>query len=370
MARGKMHASHDRKADNSIMTKQELFDIEIRKPSQHIYNRIKANWDHIAKPLDGLGKLEKIICKIGAAQDKEQPDIAKRALVIMCADNGIVAEGVSQSGQEVTLAVAKNMGAGLSSACKMSASADVFVRVIDIGINSDEKVAGVLDRKVMPGTRDFLSAPAMTEAELADAISVGIDMVRKLKAEGYEILATGEMGIGNTTTSTAVICALTGKDPDEVTGRGAGLTDSGLLRKKEVIKNALEKYNFGGDAFEILRCVGGLDIAGMCGMFIGGALYNVPIVLDGIISAAAALCAERILPGCRKYMIASHCGAEPAARPVLDELELEPVIYADLALGEGTGAVMLFPLLDMAMDVYKESSSFDDIGVEQYEKYN
>ena len=351
------------------MTKQELLDISICEPSQSIYSEIKSNWDHIAKPLNGLGNLETIICKIGSAQNTKHPIIEKRALVIMCADNGIVAEGVSQSGQKVTLAVARNMGAGLSSVCRMSSNGNIQVRVIDIGINSDEKISGVLNRKVMHGTRNFLKEPAMTEAELIRAISVGMDMVKHLKEEGYTILATGEMGIGNTTTSTAVISALTGTDPDEITGRGAGLTDKGLLRKKEVIRTALKKYFFNGDAFEILRCVGGLDIAGMCGMFIGGAVYNVPIVLDGIISAAAALCAESILPGCRKYMVASHCGAEPAVKPVLAELELEPVIYANLSLGEGTGAVMLFPLLDMAMEVYNESSSFDDIGVKQYEKY-
>ncbi len=350
------------------MTKQELLDIAIKEPSQITYNKIKDKWNHVAKPLDGLGSLETIICKIGAAQNSVTPMIQKRALVIMCADNGIVAEGVSQSGQEVTLAVAKNMGAGLSSVCKMAESGNVSVRVVDIGINSDEDVPGVLNKKIMHGTRNFMNEPAMTEVELLDAITVGIEMVRDLKTEGYTILATGEMGIGNTTTSTAVISALTGENPDEITGRGAGLTDSGLSRKKEVIRRAMKKYKFSDDAFEILRCVGGLDIAGMCGMFIGGALYEVPIVLDGIISAAAALCAERILPGCRKYMAASHCGAEPAARTVLKELQLEPVIYANLSLGEGSGAVMLFPLLDMAMEVYNESSSFGDIGVEQYKK--
>ncbi len=351
------------------MTKQELLDISINEPSQAIYSAIKSNWDHIAKPLDGLGRMEKNICKIGAAQNTTRPSIKKRALAIMCADNGIVAEGVSQSGQEVTLAVARNMGAGASSVCRMSANGNIQVYVIDIGINSDEEPKGVLNRKVMHGTRNFLTEPAMTEDELLSAMSVGMDTVSHLKDEGYTILATGEMGIGNTTTSTAVISALMGTASDEITGRGAGLTDKGLSRKKEVIRNALKKYSFKDDAFEILRCVGGLDIAGMCGMFIGGAVYNVPIVLDGIISAAAALCAERILPGCRKYMIASHCGAEPAVKPVLAELQLDPVIYADLSLGEGTGAVMLFPLLDMAMEVYNESSSFDDIGVDQYEKY-
>ena len=364
------------------MRKEELWDLKIRQADPQIYRNVKDHLNHIAKPLDGLGVLEEMLCTIGAVQGHEMPECSPRGLLIMCADNGIVAEGVSQSGQEVTLAVARNMGNRKSTVCMMAARTEVEVIPVDIGIHAAEQVPGVLDRKVCMGTRDFLREPAMTEEQTLQAISAGIDLVRDCQKRGLQILATGEMGIGNTTTSTAVAAALLGLCVPQITGRGAGLSDKGLSRKIRVIEEALEKYGFQADpdrrpgreererALRVLQCVGGLDIAGLCGVFIGGAMYHIPVVIDGVISAAAALCAERLLPGTKTFMLASHAGAEPAMRYLLDALELREVIHADLALGEGTGAVMLFPLLDMAMEVYKGSSSFDEIGVEQYERHD
>jgi nicotinate-nucleotide--dimethylbenzimidazole phosphoribosyltransferase len=178
------------------------------------------------------------------------------------------------------------------------------------------------------------------------------------------------MGIGNTTTSTAVGCALLSLEPEKVTGRGAGLDNAGLARKKAVISQAIRKYDlYRKDALTVLRTVGGLDIAGLAGIFIGGALYHVPIVLDGMITAVAALAAERMVPGVRDYMIASHLSKEPITRKVMEELNLHPVICADLALGEGTGAAMLFPLLDMALTVYRENDSFSQMQIDAYERY-
>jgi len=212
--------------------------------------------------------------------------------------------------------------------------------------------------------------PAMTEAETLAAIEVGMELVRRFKAEGYSLLATGEMGIGNTTTSSAVAAALSGCAVEEITGRGAGLSDAGLLRKRQVIAEALQKYDFGkNETFRILSTVGGLDIAGLAGVFIGGALYQIPVVLDGVISTVAALVAERLVPGTRAYMIPSHKSKEPAAARMLEELALAPVIDASLALGEGTGAVMMFALLDMAMTLYETRTTFSDISVEQYVRF-
>ena len=210
----------------------------------------------------------------------------------------------------------------------------------------------------------------MHEAEALQAIEEGILWVRECKEQGYQILGTGEMGIGNTTTSTAVGCALLGLTPEEVTGRGAGLDDAGLARKKTVIARAIKQYDlYGKDALTVLQTVGGLDIAGIAGIFIGGALYRVPIVLDGMITAVAALVADRLVPGTRAFMLASHLSKEPITRKIMEELGLHPVIQADLALGEGTGAAMLFPLLDMALTVYRENDSFDEMQIDAYERF-
>lgn len=351
------------------MTKEELQQLEIRCPSEEIKKQVQANWDAVAKPLDGLGAFEALTAKIGAALGTADFDLTKKAVIVMCADNGIVAEGVSQSGQEVTAAVAASMGKQASSVGKMAKSIGADVFPVDIGINSTEKIDGVLDQKIRSGTRDFLKEPAMTEAETLAAIEVGMGLVRRFKAEGYSLLATGEMGIGNTTTSSAVAAALSGCAVEEITGRGAGLSDAGLLRKRQVIAEALQKYDFGKDeTFRILSTVGGLDIAGLAGVFIGGALYRIPVVLDGVISTVAALVAERLVPGTRAYMIPSHKSKEPAAR-MLEELALAPVIDASLALGEGTGAVMMFALLDMAMTLYETRTTFSDISVEQYVRF-
>ena len=179
------------------------------------------------------------------------------------------------------------------------------------------------------------------------------------------------MGIGNTTTSSAIAAALLKCDPQKVTGRGAGLSNQGLSRKQQVIAGAIEKYDlYKADALTILSTVGGLDIAGLTGVCVGGAVYHIPIVLDGLISMAAALVAERILPGVKAYLIPSHKGKEPASQLIAEELGLNPVIDAGLALGEGTGAVMMFSLLDMAMSIYENKTTFSNIEVEQYERFS
>ena len=243
---------------------------------------------------------------------------------------------------------------------------------LQLGINTKETMPGVRDCKVMQDTRDFLQEPAMTEEEALQALSVGIDLVRECKDKGYQLIGTGEMGIGNTTTSSMLVAALTGRTAEEVTGRGAGLNDAGLLRKQQVIAQALEKYEKeirSKHALSMLAAFGGLDIAGMAGVCIGGALYHVPGVLDGLISSVAALVAERIVPGVREFVLPSHLSKEPAAKWIAEELKLHPVIDAGLGLGEGTGAVMLFSLLDLALALYEDQTTFDTMEIAQYERY-
>ena len=330
----------------------------IEEPDKKIGQEIKANWDRLAKPLDGLGEFEGLLARIGAILGSPEIDIAKKAVIVMCADNGVVAEGISQSGQEITAAVTENLGKRNTSVCKMAKAvgAEIF--------------PGVISRKVKKGTNDFLLKPAMSEREAMQAVRVGMELVKDCKEAGYTLLGTGEMGIGNTTTSAAMAAALLSVPPEIVAGRGAGLSDEGLVRKRQVISEALEKYQLREtEPMRILCSVGGLDIAGLCGVFLGGAKYHMPIVADGVISAVAALTAERLCPGTKEFIIPSHKGKEPASELLMRELGLSPVLDAGLALGEGTGAVMMFSLLDIAMSLYETGATFGDFKIEEYHRF-
>ncbi len=361
------------------MTIDELFSIKIEEPDQNIRIKSQNRWDAIAKPLDGLGIFEEMVSRIASIQGEVCPDVSSKALVIMCADNGVFDEGVSQTDQTVTRDVAALMGEHRSSVCSMASGYPLDIYAYDIGIDSERTPSGVIDARIRRGTANFVKVPAMETGECFAAIQTGIDAVDRCRKEGYGIVATGEMGIGNTTTSTAVLCGIMGLSPSDYVGRGAGLSDQGLARKTAAIEKGLELHrgdkkgemiSSGREALEVLRCLGGLDIAALAGVFIGGAIYHVPIVIDGLISAVAGLVADRILPGCRQYMVASHIGREKGMEVILRELSLKPVINADLALGEGTGAVLLFPMLDMAMSLYMRGTSFGDTQIDQYERFD
>ncbi|MCI7171346.1 nicotinate-nucleotide--dimethylbenzimidazole phosphoribosyltransferase [bacterium] len=344
------------------------FKIDI--PDKKIEQEIKANWDRVAKPLDGLGEFEGLLARIGAILGSSEIDIGKKAVIVMCADNGVVAEGVSQSGQEITAAVTENLGKRNTSVCKMAKAVGTEIFPVDVGVNTDRIFPGVISRKVKKGTSDFLLEPAMSEEEAMQAVRVGMELVKECKEAGYTLLGTGEMGIGNTTTSAAMAAALLSVSPEIVVGRGAGLSDEGLATKRRVIADALEKYQLRGtEPMRILCSVGGLDIAGLCGVFLGGAKYHMPIVADGVISAVAALTAERLCPGTKEFIIPSHKGNEPASELLMRELGLYPVIDAGLALGEGTGAVMMFSLLDIAMTLYETGATFADFEIEEYHRF-
>lgn len=342
------------------------------KPVDETAMRAAVNhWDNIAKPIGGLGLLEDYIVRIAGIQGRADVDIDKKNIVVMCADNGVVEEGISQSGMEVTAVVADNIADGIASVNRMAARAGADVTAVDIGVAHPLRSAHILRRKVAPGTRNFLRGAAMTEQEMVRAVTTGIDLVQSLQEKGYVILGTGEMGIGNTTTSSALAAALLHMPVEQVTGRGAGLTREGLERKIQVISQglSLHQQEMTGP-LQALSCLGGLDIAGLTGVFLGGAIYRVPVVIDGLISAVAALIAARCNPLAAQYMLPSHMGKEPAMEAVMAELSLQPIIYGRLALGEGTGAALLFPMLDMAHKVYEENSTFEDVQIDAYEKYD
>ncbi len=323
------------------------------------------HWNSVGKPVGSLGVLEDLIIQIAGLTGSAQVKIDKRAALPFCADNGVIEEGVSQSGPDVTSIVAANMARGMSSVCVMGKLAGATCHPVDVGMVYDAE--GVLNRKIARGTNNFTKGPAMSREQACQALAVGIERVHALVQEGYSIILSGEMGIGNTTSSSALVAVLLGKSVEEVTGRGAGLSDEGLCHKIDAIKRAIALNEPNPhDALDCLAKVGGFDIAAMAGAFIGGALFRVPVVIDGLISAIAALIAARLCPKSRCAMMASHSSFEPAAAAVLQELGVRPVIFADLRLGEGTGAACLLPLLDMALVVY-DGLSFDEIGVEQYD---
>ena len=338
------------------MTLEELQE-EIQPADQDVVRLSKERWMKVGKPLFSLGKLEQQITRIAGIKRIACYEIKKKALVVMCADNGVVAEGVTQTGQEVTAIVAENFSRHESRTWVMAEVAGVDRWPGEIGM-----ITGV-----KKGTRNFAKEPAMTREQLWQAIETGIRIAGEKKQEGYDILLTGEMGIGNTTTSSAVASVLLNRDPAVMTGKGAGLDDEGLKRKIHVIEDAIGRYNLRqADVLTVMASVGGYDIAGLCGLCIGGARYHIPVVLDGFISGVAALCAVHLIPAVADYLIPSHVSKEPAAHYVLDELGLSPLVTCDMCLGEGSGAVAVIPLLEMGLKVYGDMGTFEDIKVEQY----
>ena len=341
------------------------WNAEIAPPDASAMAAARAHWDGIAKPLRGLGKLEDAVVRIAGLTGNEDVSLSKRAVAVLCADNGIVAEGVTQTDASVTATMAGRVAARRSSVCLMAKTAHADVFAADLGML--HRVEGVRDLHVADGTADMVQGPAMTVAQAVLAIQNGVTLARELAAAGYKIIVTGEMGIGNTSTASALVAVLLGLPVETVTGRGAGLSDEGLARKRAALKRAIEVNRPDpADALDVLAKVGGFDLAGMVGLYIGGALCRVPVVIDGLPSSAAALAASRIAPNCVTAMLASHCSAEPAARAILSDLGLDAMIFADMKLGEGTGAVCLLPLLDAALAVYHSAVSFDETGIEQY----
>lgn len=326
---------------------------------------VKAHWDSVAKPLDGLGAFEHIIIKIGALTETEDVSIGRRVVCVMCADNGVVREGVTQTDASVTAVQAKNITAHRTSVCRMAAVAGADVFAIDMGMLVH--VPGVEGPHLQDGTANLAEGPAMSREDCIRGIEYGKELAWKYKKAGYDIIITGEMGIGNTTTSSAVASVLLSMPAENVTGRGAGLSDEGLMRKINAINRGIAVNRPDAkDPVDVLSKLGGFDIAGMVGLFLGGFEARIPVVIDGLISSVAALIAARLCPESVKAMISSHSSAEPAAEAILKEIGEPAVIYAKMKLGEGTGAVCMLPLLDMALSVYRSGVAFNDTGLKPY----
>ena len=331
----------------------------------NVQEKARRRWDSVAKPLHSLGLLEDLIVRIAGVQETENVNIDRRCAVVFCGDHGVVRQGVSQTDSSVTALVAEAIAEGTGNINLMADAADTDVLAVDMGMLTP--VPGVRDRHAGRGTADMTEGPAMTRAQAEQAIRAGMEQMKELRDRGYRIAVIGEMGIGNTTAASAVSAVLLGREPEEVTGRGAGLSDAGLERKINAIRKAIRVNRPDAeDPVDVLAKVGGFELAGMAGAFLGGLEYHIPTIPDGMIPAASALIAARINPGVTQSILPGTVSKEPADRLILEALGMEPVIHAQTALGEGTGGILLLPLLDMALRVYNGPHTFSSLGMDAY----
>lgn len=325
--------------------------------------------DQLTKPPRSLGRLERIAAHVARVQDTDRPEVAKKAVLLMAGDHGVVAQGVSPYPQAVTVQMVANFAAGGAAINQIAESVGADVAVCDVGVAGDTTgIPDVVHAKVAEGTADMSTGPAMTREACAQAVLVGVRLAREAADSGVKLIATGDMGIGNTTAAAALTAAFTHAAPSEVVGRGTGLDDEGVARKAAVIERALAHNTVSElDPFGILAAVGGLEIAALAGVVIGAAESGVCVVSDGFISGAAALSAIRMCPDARDYLLPSHLSAEPGHAVVLRALELEPIFEFDMRLGEGTGAALAMGVVDAACRVLAGMATFAEAGVDTAE---
>ncbi len=340
---------------------------QIEAPSEEWRAKARRHLDTLTKPLGSLGRLEEIAAQVVAIRQEDFTVPPGKAVYIFAADHGVAAEGVSAYPSEVTRQMVLNFLAEGAAINVLSRLHGVALQVVDVGVDADfDPASRLLQRKVRKGARNMLREPAMSEDELARALEIGAGLAAEAADAGHTFLALGEMGIGNTTAASAITCALTGAPAALATGRGTGLGAEAHARKIGVVEAAVARH-FGGPGpaapLEILRCVGGLEIAAMTGMALAAARHRLAIVADGFISTAAAALAAALEPKVRGYLIAGHRSEEPGHRLLLERLGLEPVLALDMRLGEGSGAVLAMPVLESAVTLYARMATFASAGV-------
>lgn len=329
-----------------------------------VQEEARKHMNRLTKPLGSLGRLEETVIRLAGVTGQKIPEISQKGIVVMCGDHGVTSEGVSAYPAQVTGLMIHNFMRGGAAINVLARQAGAEVYVVDVGSHLQEVPAGVMNRKVRLGTANFLESPSMSETEAIQAIQVGIEVVTELKQNGTQLLAVGEMGIGNTTIGTAITSALLQKPVAQCTGRGTGIDQEGWKRKIAVIEQALAKHRPDADRpLDVLASVGGLEVAGMVGCFIGAAAHQLPVITDGLISTAAALVAVKMVPEVRNYLFASHLSVEPAHQLLLEELHLHPLIHGEMRLGEASGAALAFPLFDAAVAIAREMATFADLGL-------
>ncbi|MFD3156274.1 nicotinate-nucleotide--dimethylbenzimidazole phosphoribosyltransferase [Haloimpatiens sp. FM7330] len=330
-------------------------------------NAVKRAWnkiDNLTKPIGSLGRLEEIAVQIAGITGKVFPKINNKNIIIMCADNGVIEENVTNCPKEVTQIVTNNFTKDITGVYVLSKFAHSDITVVDIGVDYEFNNPKIINKKIAYGTKNMTKESAMTREQAIRAIEVGIETVDKLVEEGVDMLGTGEMGVGNTTTSAAVLSVLCDLDPEITVGKGSGITSEQLMCKRNAIKKAIKINNPNKeDVIDVLSKVGGLDIAGLCGCFLGAAKNRVSIVIDGFIASAAALCAYRLNPLCQNYMFASHLSAEPAAVHMLQEIGLESMLNLKMRLGEGSGCPLAFNVIEAAIYTMENMGTFQQANI-------
>ncbi|ERT68094.1 MAG: nicotinate-nucleotide--dimethylbenzimidazole phosphoribosyltransferase [Cetobacterium somerae] len=318
--------------------------------------------DSRMKPEKSLGVLEDLAMKVAGITGQPLNELKAGCHFIASSDNGVIEEGVSSCPIEYTRIVSEAMLSSFAAIGILCKSLGIPLNLIDIGIKGDipRNYENLYVKKIAYGTKNFSKEPAMSLDEVIKAILVGVEIIKEKKE--YDFFSNGEMGIANTTTSSAILYALTKEDIEKVVGCGAGLSDEGLRRKKDVIKDACLKYDlFNKEPIEVLRCVGGLDIACMVGLYLGAALERKPMLIDGFISAVAALVATRIEPKVKNYLIGTHMSEEPGMKVVMTALDLKTFLHMEMRLGEGTGAVLAYPILKAAVEIPKIMKTKDEV---------
>lgn len=328
-------------------------------------DKARERINSLIKPVGSLGKLEEIAVQLSGITGELYPKVDNRAIITMAADNGVMEEKVSPAPQEVTKIMTSYIANGVSGVGALANQARADVIVVDIGVASEIDNIKVVNRKIKYGTENITKGPAMTKDEAIKAVEVGIEIATKEIKKGRNLLGTGEMGIGNTTTSTAILSVMGGIDPEEITGVGANLPKDQLINKINVIKKAIEINRPNkNDWLDVLSKVGGLDIAGMAGVMVAGAANRVPVVVDGYISTAAAIIAVAMEPKIRDFLIPSHASNEKGAKKASELLGFEPPLYLNMRLGEGTGAAIMFNIIEAAVFMIKKMITFGEAGIE------
>ena len=337
----------------------------IRPVKGEWYDTAQKHLDNLTKPPGSLGRLEEFARRLVAITEDARPILDKKVIFTFAGDHGIVDESVSAYPKEVTPQMVFNILAGGAAINVLSRHAGSDVVVVDIGVDHDfGTMEGLVDRKVMRGTRNFAKGPAMTRDEAVKCIECGIELAESYARKGYRIVGTGEMGIGNTTPSSAIVAVLTGSPAAEVTGRGTGISDDALSRKARVIEEAIRLNKPDPkDAIDVLSKVGGTEIGGIAGLVLGAASRRIPVVVDGFISTAGALIAHTIQPSVKDYMFAAHQSVERGHRMALQAMGLTPILDLGMRLGEGTGAALAMLLIEGGLKIYKEMATFAEAGV-------
>lgn len=342
---------------------------DIPELNQSAMQAAEKRQNTLTKPPGSLGQLEAISIRMAGITGQEQPILKEKAVITMAGDHGVVTEGVSAFPAEVTPQMVDNFLKGGAAINVLSQQIDARVVVVDMGVNFDfEDHPHLLKHKIAPGTQNIAQGPAMSREQARQAIQAGLSVLNAQADQGLDILATGDMGIGNTTPSAAIACAITGHPPEKIVGRGTGVDDEGLKRKISAVSRALEvNQPDPKDSLDILAKVGGFEIGGLTGVILGAAGQGIPVVIDGFISTAAAMLAVHFEPRVRDYLFSAHRSQERGHQIMLDWLELTPLLSLGLRLGEGTGAVLAISLIESACSILREMATFEEAGVSNKE---